>query len=50
MISWLRETDGLEFIEAVRHDEIAGLPMPLDDRAPDASTKRRKAVVDVCDR
>ena len=50
MISWLRETDGLEFIEAVRQlSEIAGLPMPLDDRAPDASTKRRKAVVDVCE-
>ena len=33
MITWLRETDGLEFIEAVRQlSDMAGLPMPADDR------------------
>ena len=50
MISWLRETDGLEFIEAVRQlSEMAGLPMPADDRASDAAAQQRKAAVDACE-
>ena len=50
MISWLRETDGLEFIEAVRQlSEMAGLPMPAGDRASDATALKRKAAVDACE-
>ena len=50
MISWLRETDGMEFIEAVRQlSEMAGLPMPADDRASDAAARQRKAAVDACE-
>ena len=50
MITWLRETDGLEFIEAVRQlSEMAGLPMPADNKEFDASAQQRKAVVDACE-
>ncbi len=50
MISWLREQDGLEFIEAVRQlAEMAGLAMPADDRAADEAAQRRKAAVDACE-
>ena len=50
MISWLRETDGLEFIEAVRQlADMAGLPMPADDRVSDQQTRQRKAAVDACE-
>ena len=50
MISWLREIDGMEFIEAVRQlSEMAGLPMPAGDRASDATALKRKAAVDACE-
>ena len=50
MISWLRETDGLDFIDSVRQlAEMAGLPMPLQDRAADAASQQRKAAVDACE-
>ena len=50
MISWLRETDGLEFIEAVRQlSEMAGLPLPADERASDVAAQKRKAVIDACE-
>ena len=50
MISWLRETDGLGFIEAVRQlSEMAGLPMPENDRASDVAAQHRKANVDACE-
>ena len=48
MITWLRETDGLEFIEAVRQlTDMAGLPMPADDRTSGEAAQQRKAAVDV---
>ena len=50
MISWLRETDGLDFIDAVRQlAEMAGLAMPLRDSAADEASKQRKAAVDACE-
>ena len=50
MITWLRETDGLEFIEAVRQlSEMAGLPMPADDRTSGEAAQQRKAAVDACE-
>ena len=50
MISWLRETDGLEFIEAVRQlSEMAGLPMPADARTSGEAAQQRKAAVDACE-
>ena len=50
MISWLRETDGLEFVEAVRQlSELAGLPMPANNRELDAADRQRKATVDACE-
>lgn len=50
MISWLRETDGLEFIEAVRQlSEMAGLPIPADARATDVAAQQRRAAVDACE-
>ena len=50
MISWLRETDGLEFVEAVRQlSELAGLPMPANNRESDAANRQRKATVDACE-
>ena len=50
MISWLRETDGLEFIEAVRQlSEMAGLPFPENDHASDVAAQQRKATVDACE-
>ena len=50
MISWLRETDGLEFIEAVRQlSDMAGLPMPADDRTFGEAAQQRKAAVDACE-
>lgn len=50
MISWLRETDGIEFIEAIRQlSEIAGLPMPTNHQASDDFARQRKAAVDACE-
>ena len=50
MITWLRETDGLEFIEAVRQlADMAGLPMPADDRTSGEAAQQRKASVDACE-
>ena len=50
MITWLRETDGLEFIEAVRQlSDMAGLPMPADDRNSGEAAQQRKAAVDACE-
>ena len=50
MITWLRETDGLEFIEAVRQlSDMAGLPMPADDRTSGEAAQQRKAAVDACE-
>ena len=50
MITWLRETDGLEFIEAVRQlSEMAGLSMPADDRTSGEAAQQRKAAVDACE-
>ena len=50
MISWLRETDGLDFIEAVRQlSDMAGLPMPAADRTSDETARQRKAAVDACE-
>ena len=50
MISWLREIDGLEFIEAVRQlSEMVGLPIPEDDRASNIVAQQRKAAVDACE-
>ena len=50
MISWLRETDGLDFVEAVRQlSELADLPMPANNRELDAADRQRKATVDACE-
>lgn len=49
-ISFLREMDGLDFMEAVeRLADMAGLAMPNSTRIDPAVTKQRKAVFDILD-